>query len=118
MKSVSWGFAFRKLNEWANLESPLAFGNVFPEDVQGETINIFSGASGTRVIKADEQTGMVSLFGEGDLMLTGASFKFSDFEDSPFIPGEGIGSMEDAMEQLEAAFPDGRILVFARLYDF
>jgi hypothetical protein len=118
MKSVSWEFAFRKLNEWAADESPMSFGHVEEVEVQGETINIFRGESGTRVIEADEQTGIISLFAEGDFNLTGASFKFSDFEDSPFIAGEGIGSMGDAIEQLEAAFPDGRILVFARMYDF
>jgi hypothetical protein len=59
--------------------------------------------------------GVLTLFGEGKVDLLGASFKFSDFEDSPFV---GRGSMDNAVERIEAEFPDGRMLVFARMYDF
>jgi len=111
MKSVSWRFAFRKLNEWRVKQSPITFGPVGDVEAQDETITIFSGSSGTRVESADESTGVVKLFGEPEIDLSGATFKFGDFEGSPF--NEADLGPEEFASQLEARLPDGRILVFA-----
>jgi hypothetical protein len=115
MKSVSCVFAFRKLNEWQEKESPLTFGPVGDMEGQEETITIFSGSSGTRVLSADVSSGIVILFGEGSIELAGASFKFSDFDDPPLIDDE-LGPDEYA-EYLEATLPDGRTLLFARNWE-
>ena len=115
MKSVSWRFAFRKLNEWREKRSPITFGPVGDVDVQGDTITMFSGSSGTHVLSANEQSGVVTLFGEGEINLLGASFTFSGFEDSPF--NEADLGPEEFESQLEATLPDGRILVFAREWE-
>ena len=112
MKSVSWRFAFLKLNEWREHERPITFGPAGDVESQDETITMFSGCSGTRVLSADETTGVVTLFGEGDINLLGASFRFSDFENSPF--NEADLGPEEFESQLEARLPDGRIFVFAR----
>lgn len=112
MKSVSWRFAFRKLNEWREKQSPLTFGPVGDIELQGDTTTIFSGSSGTRVLSADEQSGIVILFGEGEVNLFGASFRFSGFEDSPF--NEADLGPEEFESQLEATLPDGRVVIFAR----
>src|SRR6266404_2189069 len=50
MKSVSWRFAFRKLNEWREHRWFVTFGPVGDVDLQGEATRIFSGSSGTHVI--------------------------------------------------------------------
>jgi hypothetical protein len=115
MKSVSWRFAFCKLNEWREKEWPISFGPVGDVESQGETITMFSGSSGTRVLNADEATGIVTLFGEGDINLHSASFRFSGFEDSPF--NEADLGPEEFASSLEATLPDGRILVFAREWE-
>lgn len=117
MKSVSFAFAFRKLNEWREKSSPITFGPVGDPGGQGqeETITMFSGASGTRVLRIDASTGIVELFGEGDIVLTGALFKFSDFNDSPLRESD-LGPDEYA-EYLEATLPDGRMFLFARNWE-
>ncbi len=115
MKSVSWRFAFRKLNEWREKQSPLTFGPVGDIESQGDTITMFSGSSGTRVLSADEQSGIVTLFGQDEINLLGASFRFSGFEDSP-LNEDDLGP-EEFESYLEATLPDGRILLFAREWD-
>lgn len=115
MKSVSTAFAFRKLNEWRAKELPLTFGPVGDMEGQHETITMFSGASGTRVLGADSSTGIVLLFGEGAVELAGASFKFSDFNDSPL--NEAALGPDEYAEYLEATLPDGRIFLFARNWE-
>jgi hypothetical protein len=115
MKNVSWVFAFRKLNEWRERERPITFGHVGDVVSQGETMRIFSGDSGTHVLSADVQTGVVTLFGVGDVNLEGASFRFSDFNDSPF--NEADLGPEEFESQLEATLPDGRVFVFAREWE-
>jgi hypothetical protein len=111
MKSVSWEVAFRKLNEWRERGSTIAFGEVRSVELQGEPTQVFSGDT-TQVLAADETSGAVTLVGEDSVSLVGASFKFSDFEDSPFAEAD-LKSWEFE-SQLEATFPDGRIFVFAR----
>jgi hypothetical protein len=49
------------------------------------------------------------------LSLVGASFRFSTFEDSPFAEADLRHWQFES--QLEATFPDGRALVFAREWD-
>jgi hypothetical protein len=115
MNSVSPRFAFRKLNEWREKHSPITLGSVGDVDVQGDTIKMFSGSSGTHVLTVDEHSGIVTLFGEGEINLLGASFRFSGFEDSPF--NEADLGPEEFESQLEATLPDGRILVLAREWD-
>jgi hypothetical protein len=105
--------AFRKLNEWRERESVITFGPVQELiDEQGETTQIHAGSSGTRILSADAASGTVSLLGEGDISLVGASFRFSDWEDSPF--NEADLGPEEFESTLEATFPDGRIVVFAQ----
>ena len=115
MRSVSWPFAFRKLNEWRDGQRPITFGPVIDIESQGETISMFSGSSGTRILSADQQSGVVTLFGEGEINLLGASFRFSGFEDSPF--NEADLGPEEFESQLEATLADRRILVFAREWE-
>lgn len=113
MKSVSWDVAFRRLNEWRERESPITFGPVLTAtDEQGETTKIFDGSSGTRVLSADASTGIVSLYAEGERNLTGASFRFADWEGSPF--DEAALGPEEFESTLEAEFPNGDIMVFAQ----
>jgi hypothetical protein len=115
MKSVSSRFAFRKLNEWREQERFITFGPVGDVESQGDTITMFSGSSGTKVLKADERSGIVTLLGEGEIDLSDASFRFSDFEDSPFNEAD-LGA-DEFESQLEATLPDGRMLVFAREWE-
>lgn len=113
MESVSWDGAFRKLNEWRERESMITFGPVREVvDEQGEATQIHWGSSGTRILSADAATGAVSLLGEGDIDLVGATFRFAGWEDSPFDEREL--SPEEFESSLEATFPDGRIVVFAQ----
>ncbi len=44
MKNVSPRFAFRKLNEWREKQSPITFGPVADVESQGDTITMFSGS--------------------------------------------------------------------------
>jgi len=112
MKSVSWGEAFRKLNEWREGESIISFGPIKDEvNEHGETTSMHS-ALPVRVLFADESTGIMSLSGEPKLNLIGASFWFSEWDDTPFDEGElGPNEFESS---LEVKFPDGRIFVLAR----
>lgn len=113
MKSVSWEVAFRKLNEWQVKRSLVAVGEVGSLEIQGEATPIFKGESGY-LSKADATTGDVSVDGHS-VNLMGATFKFSDFEDSPF--NEADLGPDEFESQLEATFPDGRVVVFARYWD-
>jgi hypothetical protein len=82
--------------------------------VQGETTTIFSG--GTSLIdKAEVSLGIVVLEDGRPIELIGAAFKLSGFEDSPF--NEADLTSDEFEEQLEAEFPDGRLLVFAKFWD-
>ena len=112
MKSVSWGEAFRKLNVWREGGFVISFGPIKDEvNEQGETISIHSALTG-HVLSADETTGVVSLSGEPDWNLIGASFWFSEWDDVPFDEKElGPNEFESS---LEVKFPDGRIVVLAR----
>lgn len=110
MKQVSWEFAFRRLKAWEKLDSVIV-GEVLTWESQGETISMFRSKDWPAISLADQGSGKVT-FTDGRIIdLMGATLRFSTYEDSPF--GEaGIGSMEDAEEQLEATFPDGSIFVF------
>ena len=111
MKTVSWAVAFRNLNEWRERGCTVAFGEVGVVDEQGETTTILFGET-TEVIEADELSGVVTLLGREPISLVGAAFRFSTFEDSPFV--EADLKPWEYESQLEATFPDGRVLVFAR----
>ena len=63
----------------------------------------------------DETAGTVTFLGEGTKSLMGATFKFSGFEDLPFNEAELDPSQY--AEALEANFPDGSTLLFAREWD-
>lgn len=80
--------------------------------MQDDTIRMFSGSSGTHVLSADETTGVVTLFGEGEVTLFGASFRFSDFEKPPLV--EEDLAPDEYESYLEATLPDGRVFMFAR----
>jgi hypothetical protein len=114
MKAVPWAVAFRNLNEWRERGSTVAFGRAGEVEEHGETTSIFIGET-TSVIEADESSGVVTLLGMEPLSLVGASFRFSTFEDSPFAEADLRHWQFES--QLEATFPDGRALVFAREWD-
>jgi len=111
VKTVSRTFAFRKLNQWRLGNWPITFGTIKDVDIRGRVRKIFSGDS-TQVVSADKGTGDVTLLGEAVITLAGASFRFSDFEDSPLNQAE-LGP-EEFESYLEATLPDGRVVLFAR----
>ena len=112
MKDVSWEVAFRKLNEWRKRGSMVTFGPVGEcWDEHGKVISIHLGASGGFVLSADAAMGTASLFKGKEISLVGASFRFSEWEDSPF--NEADLGPEEFRSSLEATFPDGRVFVLA-----
>ena len=111
MKAVSWAEAFCKLKEWEKRGSLVAVGEVRPLEWEGKTTPTFFGDT-SRLTYVDDSIGAVILDGAITLSLVDASFRFSDFSDSPFAEADlGIEQFES---QLEAAFPDGRVVVFAQ----
>jgi hypothetical protein len=115
MKAVSWEFAFLKLKEWREHKWLVSFGKVVLEESQDETRTMFLGSSGSRVEDVDNAAGTVTLLGEGIKSLMGARFRFSASDDLPFKEAD-LDPWEYA-EVLEATFPDGEILVFAREWE-
>jgi hypothetical protein len=114
MKQVSWDEAFLILKKWQSRESWVVAGEVERWTTQGETTSIFRGIP-ARIFDADPSMGYVKLGDEREFALVGASFKFSDFENTPFAAGNlGPDKFES---QLEAVFPDSHLLVFAKLWD-
>jgi len=114
MKDVSWEVAFRKLKQWRDVKATVSFGVVKSIESQGETTEIFSGDTGW-ILDVDEKAGIVKLPGVGELDLVGASFRFSDFSDSPFVEADLLPWQFE--EQLEATFPDGTVWVFAKEWE-
>jgi hypothetical protein len=112
MKQVSWNFAFRKLNEWREQRASVVFGVVEGFELEGNTTPVFA-AETTRITDADPLTGTVTLERWNPFSLRGASFNYSDFEDTT------ISDLKPwpFESQLEAMFPDQDVLVFARTWE-
>ena len=115
MKAVSWEFAFRKLKQWRDRKCLVTVGNVGLIEPHDETSTMFLGSSGSRVEDVDESSGTVTLLGEGVKSLLGGTFRWADFDDLPFNEAELDPSQY--AEVLEATFPDGEVLLFAREWD-
>jgi hypothetical protein len=82
MKSISWTEAFLILRGWRDAKTLIFIHEIIGEDEQGNPVG--SGPSGY-IEDVDSASGIIKSSSGMELDLLGASFRYTDERDSPFL---------------------------------